>query len=316
MVERRKRPRERKSRYVELALSYTDYLGGQQKTTVKVLDVSEDGLGVEARVRLSVGSVVSVTGHLPGGHRMEAPATVASSSLRDGGAFRIGLCFEGFSQRNPFWEKESQQQRQHEKPDLESGPFVDFYEVLQVSPNAEPETIHRVYRLLAQRYHPDNTDTGDEEVFKNVLRAYRVLSDPEQRATYDVRHSATRRLQWKIFEQPKAAQGMAAEKRKRQAILALLYTKRLSNPEQPALTAIEMEELLACPREHLEFSLWYLRENAWITRGDNGRYLITAKGVDHAEEERTPWPRQDRLLTTDSDQPRWDAMSKEAVPVA
>ena len=30
----------------------------------------------------------------------------------------------------------------------------DYYELLQISQNAEPETIHRVYRLLAQRYHP------------------------------------------------------------------------------------------------------------------------------------------------------------------
>ena len=28
----------------------------------------------------------------------------------------------------------------------------DYYEQLQVSPSAEPDTIHRVYRLLAQRF--------------------------------------------------------------------------------------------------------------------------------------------------------------------
>src|SRR4051812_13398865 len=39
--------------------------------------------------------------------------------------------------------------------------FVDYYELLQISPNAEPETIHRVYKMLAQRYHPDNPETGD-----------------------------------------------------------------------------------------------------------------------------------------------------------
>jgi curved DNA-binding protein CbpA len=32
----------------------------------------------------------------------------------------------------------------------------DYYEILQISPTAEPETVHRVYRLLAQRCHPDN----------------------------------------------------------------------------------------------------------------------------------------------------------------
>ncbi len=314
MTERRKHPRARKSQHLELALSYRDHSGELRKAAAKVLDVSEEGLGVEARVRLNPGSVVSVTGELAGGYKMESRATVASSSLCESGVFRIGLSFGGFTRRNPFWENESQQQKQ-ERPDLESGPFVDFYEVLQVSANAEPETIHRVYRLLAQRYHPDNADSGNEETFKLVLKAYRVLSDPEQRAAYDVRHGTMRRHQFKVFEQPKAAQGMAAEKHKRQAILALLYTKRLNDTDQPAMTAIEMEELLGCPREHLEFSLWYLRENAWITRGDNGRYVITAKGVDHAEESRAPWPREDRLLTTDSDTQRWDPMNKEAVSV-
>ena len=33
---------------------------------------------------------------------------------------------------------------------------IDYYEVLQISPNADPDTVHRVYRLLAQRFHPDN----------------------------------------------------------------------------------------------------------------------------------------------------------------
>jgi len=51
----------------------------------------------------------------------------------------------------------------------------------------------------------------------------------------------------------------------------------------PWLTLKELEELLGCPREHLEFSLWYLRENQSIQRADNGRYVITAQGVDIAE---------------------------------
>ena len=33
-----------------------------------------------------------------------------------------------------------------------------------------------------------------------------------------------------------------------------------------------------CPREHLEFSLWYLKENGLVTRMDNGRFAVTAKG--------------------------------------
>ena len=50
--------------------------------------------------------------------------------------------------------------------------MVDHYETMQISANAEPETIHRVYRLLAQRYHPDNKDTGNATRFRALNEAY------------------------------------------------------------------------------------------------------------------------------------------------
>jgi DNA-binding IclR family transcriptional regulator len=45
----------------------------------------------------------------------------------------------------------------------------------------------------------------------------------------------------------------------------------------------DFEELLGVPKEHLEFTLWYLKESQFVTRQDNGRYSITLKGVDEAE---------------------------------
>jgi curved DNA-binding protein CbpA len=162
--------------------------------------------------------------------------------------------------------------------------FTDFYEILEISPNAQPETIHRVYRLLAQSYHPDNQETGDAARFSTVLEAYRTLSDPERRAAYDVEHQAMRGRRWKIFDQSSAMQGIAAEKRKRIGILSLLYTKRMSSPDQPNLNLFELEQLLGVPREHLELSLWYLKESGRIQRGDSGRYAITYKGVETIEE--------------------------------
>lgn len=164
-----------------------------------------------------------------------------------------------------------------------SGPFVDLYEILQISANADPETIHRVYRILAQRFHPDNQETGDVETFRKISEAYHILSDPEQRAAYDVKHREARRLTWKIFDQTNSAQGVEAERRKRQGVIALLYRKRIGSPEQPFMTLKEFEDLLGVPKEHLEFTLWYLREGQYIVRTDNGRHSITMKGVDLAE---------------------------------
>jgi curved DNA-binding protein len=166
---------------------------------------------------------------------------------------------------------------------MQPGPFVDFYEILQVSPNADLETIHRVYRILAHRLHPDNTETGSDEAFRGLTEAYHTLSEPERRAAYDVHHREARRLTWRIFDQPNSAQGIEAEKRKRQGVLSLLYRQRLVEPAQPTLTLRDFEELLGVPKEHLEFSLWYLREGQFVQRGDNGRHSITLKGVDLAE---------------------------------
>ena len=166
---------------------------------------------------------------------------------------------------------------------MQQAAFVDFYEILQISPNADPETIHRVYRILAQRYHPDHLETGSTEVFHQLSEAYGVLSDPERRAAYDVLHRETRRLTWKIFDQTNSTQGAEAERRKRQGILSLLYRKRMAQPDQPSMGLRDFEDLLGVPKEHLEFSLWYLKEGQFVSRSDNGRHSITLKGVDLAE---------------------------------
>jgi len=46
----------------------------------------------------------------------------------------------------------------------------------------------------------------------------------------------------------------------------------------------EIEDLLGCPSEHLQFPLWYLTKKKWVGGPDNGRYSITIDGVEHTEE--------------------------------
>ena len=70
--------------------------------------------------------------------------------------------------------------------------YVDYYEDLQVSPNADLETIERVYRLLAKRYHPDNSVTGNSDKFSIITTAYKVLSDIEKRAAFDAKYEDAR----------------------------------------------------------------------------------------------------------------------------
>ena len=62
----------------------------------------------------------------------------------------------------------------------------DYYEILGVDRNTDKEEIKRAYRRLARKYHPDvNKEAGADERFKEINRAYEVLSEPESRARYD-----------------------------------------------------------------------------------------------------------------------------------
>ncbi|UBF25296.1 molecular chaperone DnaJ [Kovacikia minuta CCNUW1] len=62
----------------------------------------------------------------------------------------------------------------------------DYYEILGVSRDSDKEEIKRAYRRLARKYHPDvNKEDGAEERFKEINRAYEILSEPETRARYD-----------------------------------------------------------------------------------------------------------------------------------
>ena len=64
--------------------------------------------------------------------------------------------------------------------------MADYYDLLGVSRDADPDSLKRAYRRLARQYHPDiNKDPGAEDKFKEIGRAYEVLSDPQTRARYD-----------------------------------------------------------------------------------------------------------------------------------
>jgi curved DNA-binding protein CbpA len=170
-----------------------------------------------------------------------------------------------------------------DKPD--SDPNQDFYEALQISPNAEPETVHRVHRLLAQRYHPDNQQTGDDSRFQLIHSAYLTLSDPELRAQYDVGYHETRRNRWRALSAEAPSDNeLELEEVTRLTVLELLYAHRRADLNAPGIFILDFEELTGRPREHLEFTMWYLVQKRYIQRGDNSRFTITVEGVDHLEE--------------------------------
>jgi len=161
---------------------------------------------------------------------------------------------------------------------------ADYYETLQISPHAEPDTVHRVFRLLAQRYHPDNPETGSDERFRQVYEAYAVLSDPASRARYDANYDALRRERWQFAAtSPPDAGDFALEQHVRLLLLEILYARRRLESYKPGLSLLELSQLTGRPREHLEFTSWYLVQKKLLLRDDQSNLAITADGVDVLE---------------------------------
>ena len=173
---------------------------------------------------------------------------------------------------------------------------VDYYETLQISPNADPDLIGRVYRLLAQRYHPDNAESGDASRFMQVHEAYNVLIDPESRAKYDATHARLKKERWRLISAGTQSENdFQAERTLRLTILEVLYTRRRTDPRNPGLFPVELEELTGYPQEHLEFTMWFLIQKGLLSRSDNSRIVITAPGVEYLEEHYQSTATQRRL---------------------
>jgi curved DNA-binding protein CbpA len=161
---------------------------------------------------------------------------------------------------------------------------LDYYETLQISPNADLDTIHRVYRLLAQRFHPDNRETGSATKFREVHEAYIRLSDPATRAQYDIEYHRREKDRWRLVSTgARAEDTFETERLARLTVLEVLYTRRKLEPRDPGIFDLDFEAVLGQPREHLEFTFWYLLAKSFIKRGDQSRLMITPDGVDYLE---------------------------------
>jgi curved DNA-binding protein CbpA len=168
---------------------------------------------------------------------------------------------------------------------MEASQFIDYYEILEISPNATSETIDRIFRYFAQRYHPDNPDTGDRLHFDGIFEAYNTLRDPVKRAQYDIRRRSHSGSRWKLAEEASDSKGIERDVDIQNKLLSILYVKRRQDISEPGIGDLELERLLGCPAEHLQFPLWYLKEKGWIGKTERGTFAITAEGVDRANSE-------------------------------
>jgi curved DNA-binding protein CbpA len=166
---------------------------------------------------------------------------------------------------------------------LSNPDFIDYYELLQISPNAEIETVNRVYKMLAARYHPDNPETGDADRFVTLTRAFDTLTDPAQREAYNALYQENKVHPISLFETKEFSIGLDGESNRRMGILCLLYRKRRSDVDNPGISILELESMMSCAREHLMFTLWYLKEQNCVRQDENSDYVITGAGVDYVE---------------------------------
>ncbi len=175
---------------------------------------------------------------------------------------------------------------------------LDYYEFLQISPNADADTIHRVYRFLAARFHPDNPASGDPEKFFMLKTAYDVLSNQDTRVEYDMTRERQVADKTPISSSVDFMDQFEGELNRRLAVLAVLYYRRRNNPSSPSVGLPEIEQQMGFPRDYLDFTTWYLTKKGYITRADNSDFTLTVEGVDFVETQRVNMPVLNKLLTS------------------
>jgi curved DNA-binding protein CbpA len=240
---------------------------------VRGVDLSESGLGIESGNTLALGSVVYVEAR----DRSLAGNCIVKHCTRRGSKFHIGLEFSAESMSRAW--TPGADARGGDAADA----AIDYYEVLQISPTAEAETVHRVFRIMAARFHPDNPETGSVEEFIRLKQAYSVLSDADRRAEYDIGRQTRESGPMPIFELKDFVTGVEAEGNRRLGVLSLLYNQRRADPEHPGISLLDLEKRMAFPREYLTFTTWYLRSKDLVTVGDSSEYALTAAGADYVE---------------------------------
>lgn len=183
---------------------------------------------------------------------------------------------------------------------MENKIFVDFYETLEVRPNAKPAAIERRFRSLARRYHPDNQATGNRDKFDAIIEAHETLRDLARRARYHEDHNTRLPPLVEPFEDDEAAAEPVSEDEDRDEalffdnlgidrdisiqnnLLMMLYLKRRRTPREPGIGNGELERLSGCPLDQLEFHIWYLKAKGWVVTGEDGLLAISIAGVDRA----------------------------------
>ena len=175
--------------------------------------------------------------------------------------------------------------------------FVNHYETLEISSSASFETVERVFRYLAKRYHPDSSEHGDIQKFAQIAEAYEVIGSPERRASFDAELNKQKAVE---VELDKGSASIGDDTADRHRLLSLFYAQRRKDIKKPGLGINTVEQMMGIPVEVLDFHVWFFREKGWIQREEGGAISITADGVEKLEASAERQAEQERLRITDA----------------
>jgi hypothetical protein len=189
---------------------------------------------------------------------------------------------------------------------LSATEFVDYYDFLMVSPQADKAMLEWAVRLMLTRYGPKTPETADPAKYETTKAAYRALIDPVKREEYGqlwVKHKGQSRPTESGKRERRAPPGRAGQPtlekicvvheateddvrlqvKLREAVLSALYDVLITNPRNIELGRAEIAKAMHCRIDDLEFPIWFVREIGLIKTSNAGDYSITALGVQWVE---------------------------------
>jgi hypothetical protein len=252
--ERRKSSRERIDSAVELI--WKDESGQRRFECGQMVDCSREGAGIASPQPLPVSTKLILRAPVIGALVF---SVVRSCSWRRT-QYHVGV---------EFIEKASFQPSG-------SLPEADYHELIRAGVAGDSARVEQLYRNFAFRYHPDNRDTGNSEVFLRLREMYQLLSSsgrfkPEAEIA-------------KPFQEFSWREGLRGLKDNYVSVLGVLCRKRMDDFRNATVSQSELESLTRLTTDELGFILWYLREKGAVTLSEGSSdYAISATGVEMLE---------------------------------
>jgi hypothetical protein len=164
-----------------------------------------------------------------------------------------------------------------------SNKFQDHYTILGVDPRASQEAIQTAYTRLAQKYHPNTAQSGDQDKFDSIQQAYEVLTDPLLRLEFDKVKGIDQDDANLMFAGLEFFDSLGRQAPLRAALLCILYDRRRKKPSKPSLSIRHIEGIVHATNDELNFSLFYLKQRNLVVSDDKSNLQITVDGMDFLE---------------------------------